>query len=184
MFVSFFKNVSQNCFRRWGKKLRKCINILGWEHQTNSQYNMCAIKLLMLMLVETRHPAFLLGYLCGPVIKWAFSRRCRKVVSRGKEDTRVWYRETMFSQMVSYEFLLHGALCIGQIEALTCPPPPTPSIPRTFDTFPVPGRREFDYQSLLGGGEFDPHVLGVGNLNCTLDFMENLWRGELRGTLC
>ena len=22
-----------------------------------------------------------------------------------------------------------------------------------------------------GGGEFDPHVLGVGNLNCTLDFM-------------
>ena len=140
MFVSFFKNVSQNCFRRWGKKLRKCINILGWEHQTNSQYNMCAIKLLMLMLVETRHPAFLLGYLCGPVIKWAFSRRCRKVVSRGKEDTRVWYRETMFSQMVSYEFLLHGALCIGQIEASTCPPPPPPrAYPGHLTPFPSPG---------------------------------------------
>ena len=25
--------------------------------------------------------------------------------------------------------------------------------------------------SLPGGGEFDPHALGVGNLNCTLDFM-------------
>ena len=44
-------------------------------------------------------------------------------------------------------------------------------IPQAFDTFAVPGRREFDYQSLPGGGEFDPHALGVGNLNCTLDFM-------------
>ena len=34
-----------------------------------------------------------------------------------------------------------------------------------------PGRREFDYQSVPGGGEFDPHALGVGDLNCTLDFM-------------
>ena len=48
---------------------------------------------------------------------------------------------------------------------------PQPGIPRAFDTFAVPGRREFDYQSLPGGGEFDPHALGVGNLNCTLDFM-------------
>ena len=60
-------------------------------------------------------------------------------------------------------------LCIGQIEASTCPPPP--GIPQAFDTFTVPGRREFDYQSLPGGGEFDPHALGVGDLNCTLDFM-------------
>ena len=49
--------------------------------------------------------------------------------------------------------------------------PPPRGIPRAFDTFAVPGRREFDYQSLSGGGEFDPHALGVGNLNCTLDFM-------------
>ena len=45
------------------------------------------------------------------------------------------------------------------------------AIPRAFDTFDVPGRREFYYQSLPGGGEFDPHALGFGNLNCTLDFM-------------
>ena len=46
-------------------------------------------------------------------------------------------------------------LCIGQIEASTCPPP---GIPRAFDTFAVPGRREFDYQSLPGGGEFELHL--------------------------
>ena len=31
---------------------------------------------------------------------------------------------------------------------------PPPGIPRAFDSFDVPGRREFDYQSLPGGGEF------------------------------
>ena len=36
--------------------------------------------------------------------------------------------------------------------------PPSPrGIPRAFDTFAVPGRREFDYQSLPGGGEFELH---------------------------
>ena len=48
---------------------------------------------------------------------------------------------------------------------------PPPGIPQAFDTFTVLGRREFDYQSLPGGGEFDPHALGVGNLNSTLHFM-------------
>ena len=33
--------------------------------------------------------------------------------------------------------------------------PPPPGIPRAFDTFAVPGRSEFDYQSLPGGGEFE-----------------------------
>ena len=32
-----------------------------------------------------------------------------------------------------------------------------PGIPRAFDTFAVPGRREFDYQSLPEGGEFELH---------------------------
>ena len=48
---------------------------------------------------------------------------------------------------------------------------PPPGIPRVFDTFAVPGSREFGYQGLPGGGEFDPHTLRMGNLNCTLDFM-------------
>ena len=51
------------------------------------------------------------------------------------------------------------------------PPPPSQGIPRAFDAFAVPGRREFDYQSFPGGGKFGPHALGVGDLNCTLDFM-------------
>ena len=69
---------------------------------------------------------WLLGCLCGPVIKWAFGRRCQKVVSRGREDTRVWYRETMFSQMVSYEFLLHEPLH-GYFLYLVCAPPKKPT---------------------------------------------------------
>ena len=36
--------------------------------------------------------------------------------------------------------------------------PPSPGIPQAFDTFAVPLRREFDYQSLSGGGEFDLHA--------------------------
>ena len=36
------------------------------------------------------------------------------------------------------------------------PPPSTRGIPWAFDTFVVQGRREFDYQSLPGGGEFEP----------------------------
>ena len=62
-----------------------------------------------------------------------------------------------------------------QIEASTCPP----GIPWAFDafnTFAVTGSREFDYQCLPGGGEFDPHALGVGNLNCTLDVKSLAWR--------
>ena len=33
-----------------------------------------------------------------------------KAVIQGRENTRVWYQETTFSQMVSYDFLLHGPL--------------------------------------------------------------------------
>ena len=60
-----------------------------------------------------------------------------------------------------------GAIYVSVKSKLQHAPPP----PRAFDTFAVLGRREFDYQSLPGGGEFDPQALGVGNLNCTLDFM-------------
>ena len=56
----------------------------------------------------------------------AFGRRCQKVVSRGREDTRVWYQETMFSHMVSYEFLLHEPLH-GYFLYLVCAPPEKPT---------------------------------------------------------
>jgi len=46
--------------------------------------------------------------------------------------------------------LVERTLCIDQIEASTSPP----GIPRAFDTFVVPVGREFDNQSLHGGGEF------------------------------
>ena len=44
-------------------------------------------------------------------------------------------------------------LCISQIgEASTYF---SPGIPRAFDVFAIRGRREFDYQSLPGDGEFE-----------------------------
>ena len=65
--------------------------------------------------------------------------------------------------------LTGGVFCYVSVKSKLQHAPP--GKPRAFDTFAVPGRREFDYQSFPGGGEFDPHALGVGNLNCTLDFM-------------
>ena len=70
--------------------------------------------------------SFLLGCLCGPVIKWAFGCLRRKTASRGREDTRIWYRETMFSQMGSYDFLLHEPL-YGYFLYLVCAPPGKPT---------------------------------------------------------
>ena len=58
-----------------------------------------------------------------------------------------WCKQTLLA-------LNYHNLCIGQIEASTYPPP---GIPRVFDTFAAPGRREFDDQSLPGGGEFELH---------------------------
>ena len=63
--------------------------------------------------------------------------------------------------------------------------PPSPGHTAGIWNLCRPGEEGIDYQSLPRGGEFDPHVLRVGNLNCTLDFMRNLWRGELSwGTWC
>ena len=69
---------------------------------------------------------FLLGCPASPVINSVFGRRCRKTASRGREGTRVWYRETMFSQMVSYDFLLHEPLH-GYFLYLVCAPPEKPT---------------------------------------------------------
>ena len=93
--------------------------------------------------------------------------------------------------MLSYPILSYCMRVIDHTDNVSAksklqhPPPPPLGIPQAFGTFAVPGRREFDYQSLPGGGEFDCHALGVGNLNCTLDFVLNPWRGELSwGTRC
>ena len=69
---------------------------------------------------------FLLGCRWGPVINSGFGCRCKKTASRGREDTRVWYRETMFSQMVSYDFSLHGPLHGYFLYLVSAPPPQKP----------------------------------------------------------
>ena len=59
-------------------------------------------------------------------------------------------------------------LCIAQIEASTSPPPRANAEHLT----PLPSRGGGNLIiSLPGSGEFDPHALGVGNVNCTFDFM-------------
>ena len=78
------------------------------------------------MHVHSKWRFSLLGCLCGPVVNSAFGRWCRKVVSRGRDDTRVWYRETMFSQMVLYYFLLHEPLH-GYFLYLVSAPPEKPT---------------------------------------------------------
>ena len=60
-----------------------------------------------------------------PSHKMGFRSSVSKSGLRGRKGTRVWYRETMFSQMVSYEFLLHGALH-GYFLYLVCAPPEKP----------------------------------------------------------
>ena len=56
-----------------------------------------------------------------PSYKFSF-RSSVKTVPRGREDTRVWYRETMFSQVVSYDFPLHGLLHEYFLYLVSVPP--------------------------------------------------------------
>ena len=44
-----------------------------------------------------------------PSYKFAFRSSVQKT-DHGREDTRVWYGKTMFSQVVSYDFPLHRPL--------------------------------------------------------------------------
>ena len=77
-------------------------------------------------------------------------------VGKGASTTR------LKSKTFVLQYLRHKSsktqLCIGQIEPSTS----LRGIPRAFDTFAVPGRREFDYQRVPGGGEFYSHAYGVG----------------------
>ena len=88
---------------------------------------MHSFRLIYTALIKTFSVSRIVtGLPVRPVIKWAFGRLRRKTASRGREDTRVWYGEMMFSQMVSYEFLLHGALH-GYFLYLVSAPPEKPT---------------------------------------------------------
>ena len=70
---------------------------------------------------------------------------------------------------------LYLLICYVSVKSkLQHAPPPPRAYPGHLT--PLPSR---------GGGNLIIRVFqGVGNLNCTLDFMWNLWRGELCGTRC
>ena len=78
--------------------------------------NLCIFRILY---------GWLLGCLYGPV-KFGFRSLVSKAVMQGRENTRVWYQETTFSQMVSYDFLLHGPLH-GYFLYLVSAPPEKPT---------------------------------------------------------
>ena len=48
---------------------------------------------------------------------------------------------------------------------------PPPGMPRAYDSFSLPGGREFDELNLPGDGAFDHHSYGVGNLIASLNCM-------------
>ena len=80
---------------------RDFIHSLPW----NAFTLFCFFFLLLIARVLLSSFSFfpsLLGCPASPVKNSISGRLWRKTVIRGREETRVWYRETMFSQMVSY----------------------------------------------------------------------------------
>ena len=59
-----------------------------------------------------------------------------------------------------------------------------PGIPRAFDTFAAPGRREFDYQSLPRGGEFELHPRFHVKSLAWRAIMRDAVLGDFRGKDC
>ena len=104
------------------------LHSLKQNYRRTTNHLVSKVKVMILgdfplkITIKLENLGLITGLPVRPVIKWAFGRRCQKVVSRGREDTRVWYRETMFLQMVSYEFLLHGYFLY-----LVCAPPEKPT---------------------------------------------------------
>ena len=98
------------------------------RHRYQSIFKNCIYFAIHFLLSHSsfHHFYWAAPFRARPVICSVFGCLCRITVSRGREDTRVWYRETMFSQMVSYEFLLHGALH-GYFLYLVCAPPEKPT---------------------------------------------------------
>ena len=81
---------------------------------------------LFLGIFQWDEPTKRVPFTAEPEISEILSKWKAPKAIRGREDTRVWYREKMFSQMVSYDFLLHGALH-GYFLYLVSAPPEKPT---------------------------------------------------------
>ena len=86
-------------------------------------------------------------WMCWP---WILYDRSASVLNYDVHMATDHDSEICAKKILKTKSLVKRALCIGQIEASTSPP----GIPRAFDTLVVPVGREFDNQSLRGGGEF------------------------------
>ena len=77
------------------------------------------------MVTTLSHMAsYLAACRASPVIISVFGRLRRKTNTRRREDTKVWYWETMFSQVFSFDFSLHGPLHKYFLYLASAPPPP------------------------------------------------------------
>ena len=100
------------------------------------------------------------------------------------------------SQTEQYDRTILSLLVMPSVESKLQHPPP-PGIPRAFDTFAVPGRRVFDYETLLRGwgirspcfrgGELELYPRfhwgrGVSGKDCA--FVANWLRGKDINKLC
>ena len=64
------------------------------------------------------------------------------------------------------------------------PPTPRPGIPRASETFAVPWRREFNYQSPPGGGEFELHPRFLVKSRALWAVMGDAMLDDFRGKDC
>ena len=90
-----------------------------------------------------------------------------------------WNKSMLFILPLSSSLVLHCAsLMYRSNQGFNIPPPPpfgqTPGIWHLCH----PGEKGIWLSESSRGGEFDPHALEVGNLNCTLNIMWNLWHGN------
>ena len=87
---------------------------------------MKAREIIRIWTKRKRNYSLITGLPGKPSHKFGFRSSVAKNCLRGREDTRVWYRETMFSQMAPYDFSLHGALH-GYFLYLVSAPPEKPT---------------------------------------------------------
>ena len=79
------------------------------------------------MVTTLSHMAsYLAACRASPVIISVFGRLRRKTNTRRREDTKVWYWETMFSQLFSFDFSLHRPLHKYFLYLASTPPLPPP----------------------------------------------------------
>ena len=84
--------------------------IENWIYYTDYFFFIKIDDLFYMVTTLSHMASYLAACKASPVKIWLFGRLRRKTNTRRREDTKVWYWETMFSQVFSFDFSLHGPL--------------------------------------------------------------------------